>query len=234
MHHSNKHFEILCNISPFFLHNKILQNYKQQISLVSDVDPDRFFFKHNFDNLLHCIYILVSDDINTLDNQYLKYKDIKEDAISKCTVDKALQLKHIKVTKNNFNNFIFSCKVIDLTIFYALCVYNNFSVFLVIDNIAYKFGTSDNVRGFIYVHQQNDHNKTYFSTRKYFDLQKVFLVINPFKPILPISQIKISELKTICNDLHISLVFNNKPKLKKQLYDEISKKLSLHDIKFLS
>ena len=65
--------------------------------------------------------------------------------------------------------------------------------------------------------------KSVEKTKKYLD--KYWNIPSMDKPLLSISSYKVDELKTICGKLDISLFNNCKPKTKKDMYQDIVKKL---------
>ena len=61
------------------------------------------------------------------------------------------------------------------------------------------------------------------NTRKY--LNKYWNITSLEKPLLSISSYKLDDLKIICEKMDIPLLNNGKPKLKKDMYQDIIKKL---------
>lgn len=201
MIHSGKHEELICELYPFMASDKppIYLSNKKNVS-----NENKYFFSRNNDNLMYCIYLVVKNtlDINDFKTNFNKVSpSLKETAITKCRLDNGVLLKSIRQSKNEFINSIFSMNKLDWQHFYGMCLYNDMVIVVIKKKIAYIYGDIDvhEIKGCITITE----NHTLFEYNSNIVLDDFFVIQNPLKPIRPISNYKLVDLKTICDKLDI-------------------------------
>ncbi len=222
MIHSGIHVELVCQLYPFMTSKKELNVFKKERISKND---DKYFFSKTNDNLMYCIYKVIQNtlDINEFNTEFNKISPIlKNTAIEKCKLDNGSRLKPIRQTKNEFMNSIFSMKNLDWEHFYGMCLYHDMVIIAIKNKIAFIYGDINvhNVKGYINI---NENNYTYFETNKVIDLDDFLVISNPLKPIRPISNYKLDDLKSICDKLSISCESMKKTDMYSAIVHEITK-----------
>ena len=222
MFHSGIHEELICNLYPFMTSKKE-QNIFQ--SKTHKRDDDKYFFSKKNDNLMYCIYKIIKNtlDINDFNTEFNKiYPILKNTAIENCKLDNGMSLKTIRQTKNEFINSIFSMKNLEWDYLYGMCIYHDMVIIAIKNKIAFIYGDINvhNVKGYINI---NENNYTYFETNKVINLDDFLVISNPLKPIRPISNYKVDDLKSICDKLNISCDSMKKTDMYSAIINEITK-----------
>lgn len=234
MNHSDKHFEILCQLSPYMITKPIIRTYDKKRSKMETNQDNKYYFKKNTDNLLWIIYNILNDSNeknivnNGIINQYQAMELIKKHSAEQCKLDNGIKIKPLKLTCKNFTNTIFSCKKLDHLTFFALCIYNSLNIAAIKDNVIFLFGDNVNkLHGIINISQTNTH----FDKYSKINIHDYYIVVNPAKPIKSASNYKITDLQEIAHKLAIPIkTQEDKPKKKSDLYDEIKLYLNIEDI----
>lgn len=238
MYHTNNHYELISNITPFFYTTNLLHHPSNKLNIKNrsfNDNHDIFFFNKNIssnyiDNLTYCLYLIINDYSIDNSQQYYnhksfqKYLTLKENSIKLVKQDNGSLLKFYKIyTLNAFINDIFSTKIITWKLFYAIAIYNDILILVIKDNIAYYFGKHDsnNIDGFIIAD-----NYLYFTKKYHYNSNNFYKVLYPFKHINSISTYKISDLQNIANQLNIIITIDGKNRLKKDIYNDINNKLA--------
>lgn len=230
MIHNNTHCEIICNLFPFMFINKQECSYTNKIHYKNKQSSDNYFYNKNADFFIHCILLCINnyviDNMNIMNYQYHKlhcqYDFIKNDTLHIARHDTNAIFKKYKIcTFKHFSNSIFSCKFINPELFFFINIFNNITIIIIQNNKAYFFGdNNNNISGYIISDDYKYFTKTYN-----FNPDLYYHIYNPFKPINSISSYKISDLYVIANKLNIPIKFDNKNRLKKDIYDDIKSNL---------
>lgn len=177
------------------------------------------------DKLFWCFFIinkglLEYEMINK--NHFTIEKQIKIDSVEKIeTIKDKLKISKLKII--NIENEMCNESKISLIGLHYLCILHKLNMVRVKNNTMYDMmGNPDDE----HVHVLYDDE--YIDTTKilYSEIQdKYWKISNIKKPINAISAYTIVELTDICNKLKIETTKDNKKLLKKELYDEIIKKL---------
>lgn len=202
MIHSGIHEELICELYPFMTSNKEV-NFCHSIKKHLSNDNKYFFSKKN-DNLMYCIYLVVrnTSDINEFNTNFNKISPLlKETAIKKCKLDNGTLLKTIRQSKNEFMNSVFSTKILDWEHFFGMCLYHDTVIIVLKNKIAFVYGdlAVHPIKGYITINE----NHTCFEPSCSVNLDNFFIINNPLKPILSMSQYKLDDLKLICDKLAI-------------------------------
>jgi hypothetical protein len=246
MNHSGKHFEIICEMYPFITNERKFQtkfntinNIKLRKNNINHNIPDYVFeFRRKYDNIMHCIYILLQkshhhDICSSYSNDNTKlfqtFSNIKTYVIDLCNNDKGVKLKPIKYTSKNFVNSIFSSEITNYLDFYSLCVYLDIVVLLIKPdiNVIFIFGNLTTAKTFGYITHTILDNTFRFQTDLKVILDDFYLVYNPMKPLFSASYYKICDLRVICEKINIPTNKNDKRRVKNELYTDIVSKLIL-------
>lgn len=194
----------------------------------SSVETSLFSPKQK-DSLFWCYFIIKNGfsayeypGITTFVNEKeLKFKCIEELRKSKQT----LKVKKIKNLREDVENELGNKEKIGMKTFIALCISSNINVLFIHKKKCFELFLDEN-EAFYVIHQreENGHIKYYYevnASKESIDKYKktFFAWDNVDKPLKAPSAYNLEELQNLCNLLGISSEFNNKKKLKKDLYD---------------
>ena len=222
MIHSGIHEELICELYPFMTSTKEIENRQIKKHLSQD---NKYFFSKQNDNLMYCIYSVIKNtlDINDFNTDFNKISPIlKQTAIEKCKSENGSRLKAIRQTKNEFMNSVFSMKTLDWEHFSGMCLYHDMVIILTKNKIAFIYGDIDihPIKGYITINE-ND-NYTCFEKQANINLDEFYVISNPLKPIRPISNYKLDDLKKICNNLNIDCESMKKTEMYAAICKEIA------------
>ena len=168
-----------------------------------------YFPKGNLkDTLFWCFYILVNTieeyEFNQMRHFEMEMK-LKFDFLEKIRNNWSI-IKEFKLKKIDIESNLCSENKISFHSFYSLCILEKINIYLIVDNCAYQFFTSDDDNNeFFIIHKMN--NTFGIDLRKGEELKEIlktkYMVINPIKPIRGISYYKIGELRDILNKLKL-------------------------------
>lgn len=229
MNYSGRHFDIICELTPFMVIKDVEKKDKRKICIVGLNKDNKYYFKKDVDNLLWVVYSILKEDreVNVINNGLYKEHEsmemIKKQSMEECKKDKGIKLKKIKLTCKNFINGIFSCKKLDMELLYGVCVYNELNIVMIKDKVAYLFGENEKkMDGVINIGE----NKSYYDKDESIGLDEYYVVENPIKPIKSASNYKVAELHEIAKKIGIETKMEGDKEKKKQIiYDEIKIKL---------
>ena len=141
-------------------------------------------------------------------------------------------LKQHKISAKNVELELANSPWITITTFHALCIIYNISCLIIKNKICYKMNVPNDIIDKDNLPQAILYSNNIFSLdlenscdkiKKYYD--RHWLITSWEKPLLSISSYKLNELQKICEKLDISLFNDCKSKNKKELYQDIIKKL---------
>lgn len=210
---------------------------KQQDDIV-EKETNKFTDITEKDTLFWCFYIIKYgyDEYTHSTKRFSIEKAEKISAIQTIKKNKQL-LKQLKLKKGEIETDLLNSEVISLPSFFALCAYNNINCFI-IDGRKYFEVTNDN-------ETPNDETPKQYSIvykkdKKYYmdvslsdeDIKSkietyrsnYYKIENINKPIKAFSTCSQQDLRTICENLQISITDSEGKKLiKKEMYSEILK-----------
>ena len=206
--------------------------YKNEIKHIVPISKPKssIFTPVEKDTLFWCFYIIINDLIKyeMIENKnIIVEKSIKIEYVEKIRKQKNLikQYKLSPLTKIE-DNLVNNDKINIIT-FFTLCIIENINILFVKKNTYYELMMNDtNKLYIIYLFENGKYGFEENINNKSDNIKNSFFKINNIsKPIKSISSYKSNEMIDIAQKLGINLIHTttNKPKIKKDLYEEIIK-----------
>ena len=212
---------------------KIRKNTIAYVPFVKPTNTLGVFIPPEMDSIFWCLYIMKYGEIHyeMLDNKtVVTEKKIKIEYVEKIRRNKVLLKAYKFNTFSELENNLTNDKTLSLSSLLSLCALDNLNI-IVIQNKTY-FELRMNDSNDIAIIQKFDKK---FGV-KLADNEFVTGIINDLiqienveKPLKSISAYKVHDLINMCNKLEIDVkqVSSDKPKNKKELYEDIYKKIEL-------
>jgi hypothetical protein len=193
------------------------------------------FIPPEMDSLFWCLYIMKYGEIHyeMLDNKsVVTEKKLKIEYVEKIRLNKVLLKTYKFNTFSELENNLTNDKTLSLTSLLSLCALDNLNIMVIQNKTYYELRMNDSADTAII--QKFD--KKFGVKLVDNDFFKNDLIKNDFiqienveKPLKAISAYKVNDLILICNKLEIDVkhALSEKTKTKKELYEDIYKKIEL-------
>jgi len=186
------------------------------------------------DKLFWCFYIMHKgkDDYDFIDQKVFTIETQTKIDLVNIVRENAALLKQQKISAKEVEVDLANSPWITTTTFHALCIIHNLSCLIIKGRMCYRINcANENIDKTVLPDILFINNKSYSleteknieKTRNYLD--KYWNITSLKKPLLSISSYKLDDLKMICEKMDISLLNNGKSKIKKDMYQDIIKKL---------
>ena len=187
------------------------------------------------DKLFWCFYIINKgiDEYKNIDQKVFTIETEMKISLVMTVREHSALLKQHKISAKGVEVELANNPWITINTFHALCIIHNISCLVVKGKMYYRINIpNDNIdeKNLPNVIEFNSNNNfslelvgTCDKIKKYYD--RYWNVNSLEKPLLSISSYKLDDLKRICEKLDISLFNECKAKNKKELYQDIVKKL---------
>ena len=213
--------------------NKISKTPKVYTPLVKQNNKLGVFIPPEMDSLFWCLYIMKYGEIHyeMLDNKsVVTEKKIKIEYVEKIRLNKVLLKTYKFNTFTELENNLTNDKTLSLSSLLSLCALDNLNILVIQNKTYFEFCMNDS--GDTAVIQKFDKKFGVKMVENKFisEITKDLIQIeNIAKPLKAISAYKVSDLIHICNKLEIEVkhTLSNKTKTKKELYEDIYKKIEL-------
>lgn len=186
------------------------------------------------DKLFWCFYIMHKgkDEYDHIDQKVFTVETETKIGLVDVVRKNSSLLKQHKLSAKNVEAELANNPWITTPTFHALCIIHNLSCLIIKGRMCYRINVaSDNLDG---VDLPDvlviDNGRTSLETEKRVDKIRKYLndywnITSMDKPLFSISSYKVDDLKEICAKLEISVFNGSKMKTKKDMYQEIVKKL---------
>ncbi len=232
----------LNSLSPFMLTSDFLSKSQQHMRRSKEpyvpkkieAPKTTFITPQYSDKLFWCFYIMEKgkDEYDHIGQKVFTVETETKINLVDVVREHAGLLKQHKLSAKAVEVELANNPWITVPTFHALCIIHNISCLIIKGKMCYRVNiASDNVvesdlPDILVIENGRfslETEKSVEKTKKYLD--KYWNIPSMDKPLLSISSYKVDELKTIFGKLDISLFNNCKPKTKKDMYQDIVKKL---------
>ena len=200
-------------------------NFKNNVPVfVKTIKKNITYFKPKYeDSLFWCFYIIHNgfDEYELVGNSYfITEKNFKIKTIELLRDKKSL-LKQYKLKRNDIEDQLINCKYINISGFYALCIYYNINFMYINGPTSFEYLNNDETP--VYVIHKIDNKYYYEINANVGNYRETYYKIeNLCKPIKGISGYKVSELQEIATKLMIGeYEYTNKQKLYELIINKI-------------
>lgn len=234
--------DIINNLNKYMMTEKNIHKYSKKFynkkkiinkKIINNdlINKDILIPEYN-DSLFWCFYIIDKGMNNYFlinNNNYLIEKQYKINIAEKLNTYKT-EIKIYKLNKTNIESVLINDECINYECIHYLCIILKKSIIILDNYIYYEFLYNEdnpyiiikkNNKYCLYINDNKDNYKKYLDEIS----STKWKVENYKKPLKSISSYTIKDLIDICNKLNISLLKDNKKKLKKDLYEDILIKL---------
>ena len=231
--------KILHDLNQFILNEPCIHNsIKYKISkspnvytpLVKNNNKLGVFIPPELDSLFWCLYIMKYGEIQyeMLDNKsVVTEKKIKIEYVEKIRLNKVLLKTYKFNTFSDLENNLTNEKTLSLTSLLSLCALDNLNIIVIQNKTYYELRMNDSPDTAIVQKFDKKFGVKLVDTE--FFKNDFIQIENVEKPLKAISAYKVNDLITICNklDIDVKQSSSEKTKTKKELYEDIYKKIEL-------
>ena len=213
--------------------NKISKNVKVYTPLLKQNNKLGVFIPPEMDSLFWCLYIMKYGEIHyeMLDNKsVVTEKKIKIEYVEKIRLNKVLLKTYKFNTFAELENNLTNDKTLSLTSLLSLCALDNLNIVVIQNKTYYELRMNDSSDTAVIQKMDKKFGVKLVDNEFVSGIKNDFIQIeNVEKPLKAISAYKVSDLIHICNKLEIDVkhTLSNKSKTKKELYEDIYKKIEL-------
>ena len=191
------------------------------------------FIPPEMDSLFWCLYIMKYGEIHyeMLDNKsVVTEKKLKIEYVEKIRLNKVLLKTYKFNTFSELENNLTNDKTLSLTSLLSLCALDNLNILVIQNKTYYDVCMNDSADTAIIQKFDKKFGVKLVDTKFAAGIKNDFIQIeNVEKPLKAISAYKVNDLILICNKLEIDIkhALSEKTKTKKELYEDIYKKIEL-------
>jgi len=234
--------KMLHDLNQFILNEPCMRNsIKYKISkspniytpLVKPNNKLGVFIPPEMDSLFWCLYIMKYGEIHyeMLDNKsVVTEKKLKIEYVEKIRLNKVLLKTYKFNTFSELENNLTNDKTLSLTSLLSLCALDNLNIMVIQNKTYYELRMNDSTDMAIIQKFDKKFGVKLADNEFAAGLKNDLIQIeNVEKPLKAISAYKVNDLIAICNKLEIDVkqVSSEKTKTKKELYEDIYKKIEL-------
>lgn len=229
-------------LKPFMLTSDFLSKSQQYMKQSSEtyvpkkIDPPKnsLITPKYSDKLFWCFYIMHKgkDEYDFIDQKVFTIETQTKIELVNIVRENAAVLKQQKISAKAVEVDLANSPWITTTTFHALCIIHNLSCLMIKGRTCYRINFANEnldkatLPDILFINNGNyslETEKNTEKTKKYLD--KYWNITSLEKPLLSISSYKLDDLKIICEKMDIPILNNGKPKIKKDMYQDIIKKL---------
>ena len=236
----------LKSLTPFMLTSDVLSKSQQHMTGSSEpcvyrkVDPPRTSLvtpKYS-DKLFWCFYIMQKGkyDYDNIGQKVFSVETENKIQLVSVVRENASLFKHSKLSAKSVEVDLANSPWISISTFHALCLIHNLSCLIIKGRMCYRINCCDSVQDKVSGKESLPDiivmNNGSFSIDSETNIEKVRKYLETYwdiasldKPLLSISSYKVDDLKQICEKMEISYFNNGKLKTKKDMYQDIIKKI---------
>ena len=233
---------ILHDLNQFILNETCIKNaIKYKISktpnayvpLVKQHNKFGVFIPPEMDSLFWCLYIMKYGEIHyeMLDNKsVVTEKKLKIEYVEKIRLNKVLLKTYKFNTFSELENNLTNDKTLSLSSVLSLCALDNLNILVIQNKTYYELCMNDSHDTAIIQKFDKKFGVKLVDNDFTMGVKNDFIQIeNVEKPLKAISAYKVQDLINICNKLEIDVkhALSEKTKTKKELYEDIYKKIEL-------
>jgi hypothetical protein len=191
------------------------------------------FIPPEMDSLFWCLYIMKYGEIHyeMLDNKsVVTEKKLKIEYVEKIRLNKVLLKTYKFNTFSELENNLTNDKTLSLSSLLSLCALDNLNIMVIQNKTYYELCMNDSTDTAIIQKFDKKFGVKLVDTDFLLGVKNDLIQIeNVEKPLKAISAYKVNDLITICNKLEIDVKqpLSDKTKTKKELYEDIYKKIEL-------
>ena len=213
--------------------NKISKTPKVYTPLVKQNNKLGVFIPPEMDSLFWCLYIMKYGEIHyeMLDNKsVITEKKIKIEYVEKIRLNKVILKTYKFNTFAELENNLTNDKTLSLNSLLSLCALDNLNILVIQNKTYYELCMNDSCDTAIIQKFDKKFGVKLVDNEFVSGIKNDLIQIeNVEKPLKAISAYKVSDLIHFCNKLEIDVkhTLSNKTKTKKELYEDIYKKIEL-------
>lgn len=236
----------LKELMSFMLTSDILSKSQQytrgssEARLLKKVEPPRasLITPEYSDKLFWCFYIMHKGkyDYDNIGQKVFSVETENKIRLVSVVRENVSLLKHNKLSAKSAEVDLANSPWISISTFHALCLIHELSCLIIKGRMCYRINCSDSVSDKVSGKESLPDiivmNNGSFSIDSEKSIEKVKKYIETYwnidsldKPLRSMSHYKVDDIKEICKKLDISCFDNGKPKTKKDMYQEIIKKV---------
>lgn len=213
--------------------NKVSKIAKVYTPLVKQDNKLGVFIPPEMDSLFWCLYIMKYGEIHyeMLDNKsVVTEKKMKIEYVEKIRLNKVLLKTYKFNTFAELENNLTNDKTLSLTSLLSLCALDNLNIVVIQNKTYFELRMNDSCDTAIIQKMDKKFGVKLVDNEFVLGVKNNFIQIeNVEKPLKAISAYKVGDLTDICSKLEIDIkhTLSNKNKTKKELYEDIYKKIEL-------
>ena len=230
------------DLTPFMLTSDILSKSQHYIRgaieppVLRKVEPPKttLITPKYSDKLFWCFYIMLKGkyEYDNIGQNVFSVETENKIKLVSVVRDNVSLLKHNKLSAKSVEVDLANSPWISIATFHALCLIHGLSCLIIKGRMCYRINCSDELshkeslpdivvmnNGSFSIESDNTNEKV----KKY--LETFWNIPSLDKPLLSISSYKVDDIKCICDKMGISCLENGKPRTKKDMYQDIIKKI---------